>query len=202
MNQEVEVMRVLRVPPRGKLVVEYRGQRYENISEIAEENVKRFLLTAVGELVHFSNGYQHLVDEGLAPAITPPPPAPKPEEATGPLTEAQRRYLEQLDAVAMAEKVHNRPASSGASSVFVKKGEVAPALAQTLNPVQQINAILQAHLDADPEFRARTVYLRQHPAGGVEIFVDGKVYQRPAEIEEARLQQLIKKAIKEWDSSS
>lgn len=198
MNKEVEVMRVLRVPPRGKLVVEFRGQRYENISEIAEENVKRFLLTAVGELIDFANGYQHLVNEGLAPALAPiatAPPAAKEEEA---LTPAQRHYLEQLEAASVAEKSQRRPPPK---SMLFKTADLPSASAQALNPVQQINHILQNYLDADEELRQRTVYLRQHPAGGVEIFVDGKVYQRPTEIEEPRLQLLIKKAIKEWDSA-
>ena len=48
MKNEMEVMRVWRVPPMGKLVVEFRGSRFETIEEVPEENVRQLILTAVG----------------------------------------------------------------------------------------------------------------------------------------------------------
>ena len=51
MRRELEVMRVLRVPPLGKLVVEVDNVRYENLAEITDEKAKRVLLAAIGELI-------------------------------------------------------------------------------------------------------------------------------------------------------
>lgn len=193
MKKEVEVMRVWRVPPMGKLVVEFRGKRYENISEVGEENVKRFLLTAVGELMAFSGGYQALVGEGLAPPITPSSGQPQEGES---LSEQQARFLASLQAsrdATVAEK--KKP-----SMILPGINRVNDAPAASLNPVEQIDRILQRYVEADPELSNRSIHLVQHPAGGLQIDVDGKRYQRPSEIEDQRVQILIKKAIKEWES--
>lgn len=202
MKQEVEVMRVLRVPPMGKLVIEYRGKRYQHISEVAEENVKRFLLTAVAELIVFSDNYQNLVDQGVAPPIAPPvSAAPARDDSEGELpegeslTEQQARFLTSLEAARDATKAE-RKRSTGLPGI---QG-VNPMPSPALNPVQQIDRILQKHVDADPELSNRNIHLVQHPAGGLQIEVDGKRYQRPAEIEDPRIQLLIKKAVKEWEA--
>lgn len=194
MKQEVEVMRVLRVPPLGKLVVEYRGKRYTNIAEVSEENVKRFLLTAVGELMAFGGGYQNLVDEGLAPPVTS---GGGPSESES-ISEQQARFLASLEASRDAVKAERkRPPSVALPGI----PRVSPTPSQSLNPVEQIDAILQRYVAADPELTARSIHLKQHPAGGLAIEVDGRAYQRPREIEDERIQVLIKKAIKEWESS-
>lgn len=192
MKKEVEVMRVLRVPPMGKLVVEFRGNRYENIAQVSEEKVKRFLLTAVGELMAFSGGYQTLVDEGLAPPIITSDSKTQSDES---LSEQQARFLASLEASRDALKAEKKRISrlSGISHV-----SAAPSSA--LNPVEQIDRILQQYVEADPELSGRSIHLVQHPAGGLQIDVDGKRYQRPSEIDDQRIQILIKKAIKEWEA--
>ena len=72
MQNEVEIMRVLRVPPMGKLVVSFNGQRYESIAELSEENVRQLMQAAIGELITFAGGYQTLVDAGVAPSLAAP----------------------------------------------------------------------------------------------------------------------------------
>jgi hypothetical protein len=193
MKQEVEVLRVLREPPLGKLVVEFRGNRYNNISEVAEENVRRFLLTAAGELVAFSGGYQMLVAEGVAPPVAPTAGQAAEGES---LSEQQARFLASLEAGKVATVVEKK-----VPSILPGISKPNPTPSQALNPVGQIDAILQRYLAADPELADRSIHLRQHPAGGLQIDVDGQSYQRPREIEDQRIQMLIKKAVKEWESS-
>ncbi|NJN53948.1 MAG: hypothetical protein HC804_03835 [Anaerolineae bacterium] len=193
MKSEVEVMRVLRVPPLGKLVVEFRGKRYEKLSEVGEENVKRLLITAVGELIAFSGGYQSLVDEGVAPPVTQRGSQSAEGEA---ISEKQAKFLASLEAsrdATAAEK--KRP-----SMMLPGINRVSSVPSSALNPVEQIDRILQRYVEADPELSDRSIHLVQHPAGGLQIDVDGKRYQRPSEIEDTRVQLLIKKAIKEWES--
>ncbi len=192
MKKEVEVMRVLRVPPMGKLVVEFRGNRYENIAQVSEEKVKRFLLTAVGELMAFSGGYQTLVDEGLAPPIITSDSKTQSDES---LSEQQARFLASLEASRDALKAEKKRISS-LSGI----SHVSAAPSSALNPVEQIDRILQQYVEADPELSGRSIHLVQHPAGGLQIDVDGKRYQRPSEIDDQRIQILIKKAIKEWEA--
>jgi hypothetical protein len=106
MRQELEVMRVFRVPPLGKLEIELNGERYQRIEDIADEAAKRRLLTAVGELVSLVGSYDRLVEFGVAPplmpaaaAATPPPTptaAPTPTDAE-PMTAEQARFLQRLE---------------------------------------------------------------------------------------------------------
>ena len=198
MNKEVEVMRVLRVPPMGKLVVEFKGERYENISEVDAENVSRLLLTAVGELVTFAGGYQNLVDEGLAPELEVPTAssAADSEEAPESLTEKQARFISTLEASRDAVKVEKKKASTALPGI--QRVNTTPSNA--LSPVEQIDAILQSYIEADPELSNHKIHLVQHPAGGLQINVDSQSYQHPREIEDEKIQMVIKKAIKEWEA--
>ena len=73
MQREIEIMRVLRTPPMGKLVVNYSDKRYESISDVPEANVRQLLHAAIGELITFAGGYQQLVDAGVAPPLASSP---------------------------------------------------------------------------------------------------------------------------------
>jgi hypothetical protein len=184
----------------GKLVVEFRGKRYEKAEDVTEENVRRMLLTAVGELVGFSGGYPLLVDQGLAPAIVPaitPAKEPEPDE----MSEAQARFLASLENSnpATSKKPKERISILPGIPAIGPKLE-APTPTTSLSPVEQIDAILQNHVQADPELAAHTIHLIQHPDGGLQITVDGQYYRRPRDLENPKIQLVIKKAIKEWEA--
>jgi hypothetical protein len=213
MRNPIEVMRVLRVPPLGKLVVEVNGQRYENLSEITEDNLRHRLLAAVGELIVFAGDYKTLVDAGVAPPLAPPggPLTPameqiSPTPAQPTLEKQQATFLASLEAQREATK-----ATASAKPRFSILRNSQPPLeakmagasdsAGGLNIVDQIDAILQKHIAADPALAGRSIHLVQDPAGGLRIEVDGHFYQRPREIEEDEIQQVIKQALKEWESS-
>lgn len=70
-----------------------------------------------------------------------------------------------------------------------------------LSIVEQIDAILQKYIAADPRLARRSIHLEHAPNGGLRITVDNNYYQRPAEIEEKEVQLVIKMALKEWESS-
>ncbi len=194
MKNEVEVMHVLRVPPIGKLVVEFKGNRYQNISDVSEENVSRLLLTAVGELVSFAGGYENLVKEGLAPPLAPAGGTSEDES----LSEKQARFLAQLETTRDATKIEKKAPPSVAMPGISR---VSNQPSTALSPVEQIDEILQRYIAADPELSHRSIHLVQHPAGGLQIDIDSQSYQRPSEIEDQRVQILIKKAIKEWEAT-
>ncbi|MCP4357350.1 MAG: hypothetical protein GY796_04945 [Chloroflexi bacterium] len=197
MDKELEVMRVLRVPPMGKLVVEFRGNRYEQISDVEAENVGRLLLTAVGELISFAGGYQNLADAGVAPPLAPSSSSAANQATAAELNEKQARFLNRLESQRDATKVEKK--QSSIITPGIQKIAAEPSAA--LSPVAQIDSILQRYIAADPELADRSVHLTQHPAGGLQIEADGRKYQRPREIEDQRVQILIKKAIKEWEGS-
>ena len=87
MQNEIEIMQILRVPPMGKLVVSFNNQRYESINQVPDAKVRQLMQAAIGELITFAGSYQKLVDAGVAPPLntpqaapTPPPPPPRAEE--------------------------------------------------------------------------------------------------------------------------
>ncbi|HEX6385715.1 MAG TPA: hypothetical protein VF177_13675 [Anaerolineae bacterium] len=203
MRKEIEIMQVLRVPPLGKLVVEVNGQRYESLAEVREENVRHLLLAAIGELMIFAGGYQNLVDAGVAPPLSAPETAA--EEKTS-LTQQQANFLASLEAERDAVKSGPSPKPR-----FPILSDVQPKVEPARTPsaggakspglVQQIDAILQRYVAADPELARRSIHLVQDPNGGLQIEVDGKYYRRPREIEDRKIQLVIKRALKDWESS-
>ncbi len=196
MKNEIEVMRVFRVPPRGQLAVEINGQRYENISEIEAANWRQLTLTAVGELIHFAGGYQALVDAGVAAPAGPPssPPGGDP-----PLTpeEQQAQFLAEQQAQLDAAKASKPKAR--ATPPIAPKTETAAA-APPLSLLEQIDIVLQKYVLADPELANRSIHLTGSEEGGVHVNVDGKIYENPRDIEDSRIKLAIKMALKEWES--
>lgn len=203
MRKEIEIMRVLRVPPLGKLVVEVNGQRYKNLSEIKEENVGHLLLAAIGELMTFAGGYQKLADAGVAPPLNTPEPAPQAEAS---LTQQQANFLASLEAErdALKSAPPSGPRFPVLSGIQPKVEPARPpsvSEAKSPNLVEQIDALLQRYVAAEPELAGRSIHLVQDPNGGLQIEVDGKYYRRPREIEERNIQLVIKRALKDWESS-
>lgn len=220
MRNEIEIMRILRLPPLGKLVVEINEQRYETAAEITDPKLRQRILAAVGELVVLAGGYQNLVDVGVAPLLknaTPAPPQAAPAEAddvSPEMARQQAEFLAQLEAqrdqlVGKPPKggfrLFNRPepvTNAEPLVTFTPVGDVKPIVEppkpQTI--AEQIDAILQKHLATDPQMTSRSIRLRQNATGGLRIEVDGKHYEKPTDIPDKEVQLLIKMAVKEWNA--
>lgn len=200
MRDEIEVMRIVRVPPMGKLVVEAGSERLESLSQTKNEKVKHRLLAAIGELISFSGGYQVLVDAGVAPPLGPAPASPE-TTSEEPLNEEQAAFLDQLE----RELKETNTSIAAAETVPVHEAELdvasapEPSEAQ-LNLVAEIDAILQKHVEADPQLVQRSIHLEQPPGGLLRIRVDGKQYEHPNDIEDSNVRQALKQALKEWES--
>lgn len=206
MRKELEMMRILRVPPLGKLVVEVSGQRFEKLTEINHAKVEHRLLAAIGELVTFAGGYQALVDAGVAPPLLPPKPGmPTPDETPAPdpqLAARQARFLAELES--QRDSLRGDLPAPAITNLNVAPPPPVTPPAKPLTEqslADQIDAILQKHLAAEPELINRTIRLRENPSGGLRIEIDGHFYDRPREIPELAIQQIIKKALKEWEAS-
>lgn len=184
MQNEIEIMRVLRVPPMGKLVVEVKGNRYEAISELQNPKNRQLLLAAVGELITFAGGYQELIDAGVAAPTLPP-------QTQKSLEEQRAEFLTSIETSQQPTTV-NRPAKRKVTAVNEPK---------EVPVVEQIDAILQKQLASHPSLSQHRVQLIGDPNGGIKIDVDGKIYGRPKEIENKEIQLVIKQALKEWEST-
>jgi hypothetical protein len=206
MRSEIRVMQVLRIPPLGKLVVEVNQKRYQQLADAPDQNVKRMLLTAIGELVGFAGGYDKLVEAGVAPSLVPATSAAaarSPAEAQTAREQEQTAFLASLEAERDALKNVTRPREPSVLArlqPLPQTGRLSPADSE-INIVDQVDAILQRYLATDPDLAQRSIHLQQNPSGGLRIRVDGEYYQRPAEIKEPKIQILIKKALQEWEST-
>lgn len=213
MKNEIEIMRVLRIPPLGKLVVDANEERYAALADVTNPKIRQRLLAAIGELVDFCGGYKVLEDAGVVPQLMPPAPK-QAEESELSLSQQQEEFLAQLEQQVAAEK--NKPTKKGgmfSTSTSTKDaqplveitetGDVKPSAAapKQLSIAEQINLILQRHIEATPEMMNRGIRLEQSPTGGLQILADGKQYEKPADIEDSAVQGIIKTAVKEWNST-
>ena len=203
MQNELEIMRILRVPPMGKLVVSFNGKRYEKITEVTEANVRQLMQAAIGELITFAGGYQNLVDGGVAPPLVPPKPAPsRAAMAEAPANAEAERFLnrmeEENDSLKSAQP---KPSPSVFANLRRRPATTEASANKMLSLVEQVDAILQRYLQEDPELARQKIHLVQDAKGGLTIEVDGHRYERPRDIEDKRIQVMIKRALKEWEST-
>ncbi len=197
MREEIELMRVVRVPPMGKLVIEINGNRYENLSDISDERLKRRVITAVGEMMGLAGGYQALVDADVAPPLANQTPSGKLQQKAAALKEQQDRFLDRLE-----QEKDRLSATVNKTPVNIPEPTITPdSSVQPPTLVEQIDEVLQRHVVRNAEFNGRSIHLVQGPEGNVQIEVDGEKFNRPKDIADKNIQIMIKKAIKEWEAS-
>lgn len=208
MQNEVEVMRVIRVPPMGALVVHADGGRHKQIASVQNAQAKQRLLAAIGELVTFAGGYDALVNAGVAPALvatgSEAASAANDAEESEALRRRQAAFLEQLE-----RNVHGTSAPQPTLVTSLPPENRPPAEAEelpetdsapALNLVEQIDRIFQRHLAANGRLANRYIHLRQQPGQLLQIVVDGKVYEHPNDIEDEDVKRALKSALREWEA--
>lgn len=200
MQTEIEVMRVLRVPPLGKLVVQVGNQRYTRLEELPAGAVQQRVMAAIGELITFAGGYQALVDAGLAPAIDF---AADGSMADALLAERQVAFLNALEKKKEETAAPAPPPAANPRRLSLLGRAAPPTPPATATPTMdiaaQINAILQRHLETTPQLAGRRVRLVSGATGTLQIDVDGRYYENPGQIPDSDVQTLIKRALHEWD---
>lgn len=187
MENEMVVMSVARVPPMGKLVVDSLGARYESLSEVSDDAVRRMLNAAIAELVVFAGGYDKLVQAGLAPPLASQPG--EGQEAIPPSLEERQAAFES----AVAQQLDELLAETAAGPASVAEA------AEPLSIPDQINPIIERHLAANSDLAGHLVRLEQDLKGNLSVICDGKVYERPDQIEDPAVRKAIRAALSEWD---
>jgi len=220
MKKEIEMMRVMRVPPIGKLVIDANEERYTALPEVTNPKIRQRILAAIGELVDFCGGYNVLEDAGVVPQLTPSVPKQAEEieksVSTGQLRQ-QEEFLDSLER--QVEEVKNKPQKKGRMGGMFSSntsrndaqplveisetGDIQPTIVspKQLSIAEQIDLVLQKHIAANPEMSNRGIRLEQSPTGGLQILADGNRYEKPADIEDSAVQGIIKAAVKEWNTT-
>ena len=199
MENEVEVMQVVRVPPSGKLVVQINGQRYGNLSEITSGTQKQRLIAAIGELIVFVDGYDVLVDAGVAPPLS----TSFPESSQPSSIEARREAFKAARTPHLSNDMSSNDAINVPTEPITAGSSAAESADQSpeLDIVGQIDTLLQKHVALDPSLAGRSIHLAQDPTGGLQIRVDNHIYSDPGEVEENAIRLAIKAALEEWNSN-
>ncbi|NJN95409.1 MAG: hypothetical protein HC875_15510 [Anaerolineales bacterium] len=215
----VELLRLLRDPQTGQLIVEIAGQRYTKLAEIADKKVGHYILTLAAHLLAFTNGMV-ATEAGLkalqspkvgpapmplvtpapaTPPAAPPQPAPPPSGAvpsTPPDVEAA--FLASLQ----AQPAKPEPLQPQRRGLF-NRAKPAPeeTLLPALNLAEQINTIAQTRLRYSPLAATTKLEITSDPGGGILINVNGVYYRGPDDIPHPEVKELIKASIQEWEKS-
>lgn len=195
MEGTIEVMRVVRVPPLGKLVVAVGEERYDKLSDVRDPASRQRLIAAIGELVIFADGYDALVAAGVAP------PATSDESEALSMDERRERFLSrmkrQTDSLRMPDTADLNAKDSTTDTGTTSEPAHDPSLARI---VSQLNAILERRIRGNPELESRTIQVLTTDDGDLRIEVDGSYYKRPSEIRDEAAREVVGEALKEFNS--
>ncbi|GIK38337.1 MAG: hypothetical protein BroJett011_21700 [Chloroflexota bacterium] len=211
-SEPVELLRLLRNPQSGQLIVEIAGRRYTKLAEITDKEIGQYILKLAAHLLAFTNGMIAAeaglktlqvpkVGETPVPPVAPAPASPLPStsvQPTPPAPEVEAAFLATLRAQPATE-----PPQPQRRGLFGRSKPAAPAqpLLPPLNLTGQINEIVQARLRYSPLAGATRLEITSDPGGGILINVNGMIYSGPDEIPQPEVKELIKASIKEWEKS-
>jgi hypothetical protein len=209
-SQPVELLRLLRDPQSGQLIVEIAGQRYTRLANIADKEIGQYILKLTAHLLAFTNGmiateagvksvYTPRVGETPLPLVAPTPvsqlpdpamPAPAPPEI-------EAAFLASLQ----AQPIQPEPKPQRKGFFGRAKSTTEEPRLPSLNLAQQINQIVQARLRYSPLAATTKLEIISDPGGGIQIIVNDTAYGSPDDIGDLEVKELIKASIKEWERS-
>jgi hypothetical protein len=218
-----EILRLASDPDRHEFCVQVADHSYRRLVDVADQAVGQRILEGITRLLQFSNGMV-ATDDGigmvplpsLSAAVVTPPPSPPVPPATDALMSAltsspqspspasvseQERFLRELMSTAPST-VHEPvkpPTLIGSLRGTWRKP--APDSSPALNLVTEINRIFQSNLGVSPLANV-DAEVEASPDGGVRIRVGTVYYNSPDDVPDARLRELLKLSIAEWEQQS
>lgn len=214
-QEPVELLRLLRDPQTGQLIVEVGGEQYTKLADITDKKVGQFVLKLAAHFLVFTNGVivthagmknlgMPKVDAVPEPVIdfvppvqpkadSPPPLVPKPPP------EAEAAFLASLQAMPSEP---SQPQKTGSFFSFGKSSTSSagqPSVGLGLNLAEEINEIVQNRLRYSPLNESNKVDIQTEPGGGIRIVVNGQIYANADDVQDTEIRDLIKASIKEWE---
>ncbi|MBN1217980.1 MAG: hypothetical protein JXM69_03540 [Anaerolineae bacterium] len=228
---QAELMRLLRDPQSGRLIVEVAGQHYTRLTDIDDRETGQYVLELAAHLLAFTNGviatdvgvksvYLPRVGETPlpikmpAPASQPPAPSGPPPSSSpeSPPASTESRFVPrpspEAEAAFLASLQAQRPQQPSPAEPQVRRGGLfgrpSRSEAESLpafNLAQEINKIVQTRLSISPLPSIGKIEIQSDPRGGIQIYVDGVIYPNPDDIPDPEVKTLIKESIKQWERS-
>jgi hypothetical protein len=209
-----ELLRLLRDPQSGQLVVEVNGQQYTKLADISDKKVGQYILKLTAHLLAFTNGVivteagtKSVYKPKLGPAPEPIVAAssggviqPKPSEPPVPVPSPppEATFLAPLPGAPLPQPPAPQP-----RGLFSRVMQPAPPPVNLpgLNLAAEINEIVQARLRHSPLAENNRVEISSDLGGGIRINVNGRIYSSPDEVPDQQIKELIQASIREWERS-
>jgi len=192
----VEVLTVLRDVADGSLIVQIGESAFRNPPATADAEFKRRFNLTMKELVSGARSTATVpaVIAADAPAdsaeAVPPKPTPA---ATGEMPVVPPGVP--LPGDLPKFKMPDTP------EIPSRRGRKPPkADIPEINIAAAIESYLQHKLALTPEYAGRSIHVRSAAHGGVQIDVDGRMYEAVGDIEDAAVRQFLASTIEEWQS--
>jgi hypothetical protein len=200
-----ELLRLLRDPASGQLLVEVAGRRYTKLAEVSDKKTGQHILMLAAHLLHFTGGMV-ATSAGLKSLAAPVPdrvpeplgqdtspgvstsfnlPSPAPPEIEAALLAALQK-----------PPVTPEPVRRG---LLGRPRLAAESALPGLNLADEINTIAQMLLIASPLAATTDLKITADPGGGIRIKINGAYYSGPDEVPMPEVKDLIKTAIRQWE---
>lgn len=226
-SQSPELLRLLRDPQSGDLIVEVAGQRYSKLTDVDDKEVGQYILELVAHLLVFTNGViatdvgvksvylpkrlskvpipltkptpiSQLPDPAaLEPSSESEPTSSEPELVPPPPPEAEAAFLASLQ----ARPPQSEPQQRGGGMFGRPKPTSEAGAMPGFDLADEINKIVQTRLMVSPLSSASNVEIVTDYSGGIRILVDDVSYASPDDIPDPEVKKLIKESIKQWERS-
>lgn len=183
----IEVMRVFRDLADGSIIVEIAGQRYRRPSDITDPEIARRFWGNVQALSTFAN----------LPTIqtSPPYPVTGPQQQPPPAMQPPPPSI--LRRPSSVTETAPRPPRRGLFGR--RKADEQPPAPESRALVDEIEELLQSRLALTPSLAQRSIHIGEGPEGGVQIEVDGALYDGVEDVSDEEIRAFIQATIREWE---
>jgi hypothetical protein len=175
-------LRAGHAPAGGTLVVEFRGERYRQLTDVRDGETGRQLLSMIGELVAFAQG------RFLRPAA---PDASG--ESGGPPEDA---FLKKLAVPPSVSTPLRMPTLVESLQRTGSRSEPA-----SIGIAGQIEKVLQEQLVDNVALQGRTIHVTTASDGSLVVDVEGAQLHWPDQVRDPAVREAVQKAIRTWERS-
>lgn len=208
----VEAARFWREKRSGKWVIEIDKQLIQDPSNLTARQ-REALQKAQAELRRWVGGDDLAGQAASRPEAAIPPPvqaapstsssAVPPVAAAAPLigrlSPASRDTPRPVTMPPVVEPVSTDLTAIIAKPIFGEKNKDKEIVTKSI--AGQVDDIVQEHLPTSP-FRNRVIRVQDSPQMGIEVVVDGQVFEGVGEVPDAGVQQFLRECVAEWERRS